>query len=80
MATCKHKHHNCEKFYPHTRALKIHMHNVHVKEAKFKCEVCDRVFKYSEHFKRHNASESHKNSELKKLCALEAENQVGQIH
>ena len=70
----------CEKSYPHTRAMKIHMHNVHLKEAKFKCEVCDKVFKYSDHFKRHNASESHKNSELKKLCALEAENQISQIH
>ena len=63
----------CEKFYPHRRALKNHIHNVHVREAKLNCETCGKMFKYSEHFKRHNASESHKNAELKQLCALEAQ-------
>ena len=63
----------CDNFYPHTRALKNHIHNVHVRKPKLNCAVCGKIFKYGEHFKRHNASETHKNAELKQLCALEAQ-------
>ena len=63
----------CDKFYPHRRALKNHIHNVHVRTPKLNCEICGKIFKYSEHFKRHKSSETHKNAELKQLCALEAQ-------
>ena len=50
----------CNKEYPHERALRLHIHNVHKIKPKHPCDLCGRQYKTKDVLKRHYITEEHK--------------------